>query len=82
MSEFNTRDFIHAHGQAAVHEAAALSAPAPFRPSAAEDRPAGTGRLATVAGSPHDDGSAPSSPFEIFPTGEAFGVCNLDGVCF
>ncbi|MFD2792412.1 hypothetical protein ACFS27_02505 [Promicromonospora vindobonensis] len=24
---------------------------------------------------------APSSPFELIPTGEAFGVCDLDGVC-
>lgn len=24
---------------------------------------------------------APTSPFELLPTGEAFGVCDLDGVC-
>jgi hypothetical protein len=23
----------------------------------------------------------PTSPFELLPTGEAFGVCDLDGVC-
>ena len=23
----------------------------------------------------------PASPFELLPTGEAFGVCDLDGVC-
>lgn len=23
----------------------------------------------------------PASPFELLPSGEAFGVCDLDGVC-
>lgn len=23
----------------------------------------------------------PTSPFELLPTGESFGVCDLDGVC-
>lgn len=23
----------------------------------------------------------PTSPFELLPTGEAFGVCDLDGAC-
>jgi hypothetical protein len=84
MSEFKTRVFTHSHSQPAVHEdvAAALSAPAPSWLSAAEDRPAGTGRPATVTGTPVGDPSAPSSPFEFFPTGEPYGVCDLDGVCF
>lgn len=27
------------------------------------------------------DGPVNPSPFELLPTGEAFGVCDLDGVC-
>lgn len=83
MSEFNTHEFIHSHSQPAVHEvaAAALSAPAPAWLRAAEDRPAGTGRPTTATGTPAGDPSAPSSPFEYFPTGEAYGVCDLDGAC-
>ncbi|MFI2487857.1 hypothetical protein ACH47X_13150 [Promicromonospora kroppenstedtii] len=28
-----------------------------------------------------DGASVSSSPFEILPAGEAFGVCSVDGVC-
>ena len=28
-----------------------------------------------------DGGSTTRSPFELLPTGEAFGVCDLDGEC-
>lgn len=32
-------------------------------------------------GWPADDTSGPPFPFELLPAGEAFGVCDLDGVC-
>jgi hypothetical protein len=45
---------------------------------------------APVAGSPAEKSTEavdaatppmPTSPFELLPTGESFGVCDLDGVC-
>ncbi|WP_460886257.1 hypothetical protein [Promicromonospora xylanilytica] len=30
---------------------------------------------------PVDGGTTAPAPFELLPTGESFGVCDLDGVC-
>lgn len=50
------------------------------------DAPAALAAPAAEAPESVDGGAASASPatpsrFELLPTGEAFGVCDLDGVC-
>lgn len=49
-----------------------IADPAPVVDSSAEM----TTEAVDAAASP-----TPTSPFELLPTGEAFGVCDLDGAC-
>lgn len=37
--------------------------------------------LAEKAPEATDGGPTTPSPFELLPTGESFGVCDVDGVC-
>ncbi|MFD2793454.1 hypothetical protein ACFS27_07815 [Promicromonospora vindobonensis] len=45
-------------------------------PAPAVDAPADQASEAAV-----DGGATIPSPFELLPTGESFGVCDVDGVC-
>ena len=49
-----------------------LADPTPVVDSPAENTLEAAGTAASAT---------PTSPFELLPTGEAFGVCDLDGVC-